>query len=74
MKMPPRAIKCLEIIDKLENYIGYYWNGNEEFQKLKQVDIRFLKDYIKELSESKKISNIKLAAKIKKEMGNDDNT
>lgn len=68
MKLPPRALKCLELLDEIGFTIDYYSGGNDLHVK----DIKYLKEYIAEISESKKLSNIKLAVKIKKELDEND--
>lgn len=73
MRTPPRAKKCQEIIDTLESYLEYYMDNSDAFKSLKRTDIQHLRDYINEISVEKKVTEIKLAAKIKKEAeGRDD--
>lgn len=64
MKLPQRAEKCLKLIDEIEYTVEYYSGGHNFHKK----DFQQLRDYITEISESKKLSNIKIATKIKKEM------
>jgi len=68
VKLPPRASKCLEYLDHIESLLDYYLAGTDEAQKLRTTELKYLRDYIAEISESKKLSQIKLAAKIKKDM------
>jgi len=68
VKLSKRATKCLELLDEIAFTIDYYSGGN----KLHVKDIKHLKDYIAEISESKKLNDIKLAVKIKKELDDSD--
>ena len=68
MKLPPRARKCLKYLDAIEASLEYFMEAGLEFKALKNNEIKYLRDYIEELSESKKLSGIKLATKIKKEL------
>jgi|TARA_B110000908_G_C10029376_1_gene346670 hypothetical protein len=68
MKLPARAMKCLELLDEIGFTVDYYSGGNDLHVK----DIKYLKEYIAEISESKKLTNIKLAVKIKKELDDSD--
>lgn len=67
MRIPPRAKKCQEIIDTLESYLEYYMEASEAFGTLKRTDIKYLREYINEISVERKVADIQLAAKIKKE-------
>jgi len=69
MKLPPRASKCLELLEAIESTVDYFSGGNPLHNK----DFKYLREYIAEISESKKLSNIKLAAKIKKDLNDSDN-
>ena len=66
MKIPPRAKKCLDYLNSLEDYLGYYMSGSDIMVKLRTREFRYLREYIEELSQDKKLTEIKLAAKIKK--------
>jgi hypothetical protein len=68
VKLPHRAEKCLKILDDIESSIDYYSGGN----KLHIKDFKVLRSYIAEISESKKLSEIKVAVKIKKEKNDSD--
>lgn len=68
MKTPPRARKCLDVIDMLETNLEYFMEAGDEFRKLKNNEIKYLRDYVQELSLEKKVQDIKLAVKIKKEL------
>jgi len=69
MKMPARAEKVLKLLDDIKYTVDYY-SGGAGFHK-KDFDV--IKDYIAEISESKKLSEIKLAVKIKKDLDEDSN-
>ncbi len=68
MRTPPRAKKAQETILEIEVYLRYYMPNipKELVQK-----IQYLKEYIDEISMEKKIAEIKLAAKIKKEISDE---
>lgn len=67
MRTPPRAKRCQSIIDELEDLLKYFLPSSEELDRLR-IDIRYLREYINEISEEKKLTEIKLAAKIKKDL------
>lgn len=71
MRVPPKAKKAIEIVEKLQETLEFYMGDTEEFNSLKMQDIKYLKDYLLKISEEKKLNDIKLAAKIKKEMKDD---
>lgn len=71
MRVPPKAKKAIEIVEKLQETLEFYMGNTEEFNSLKMQDIKYLKDYLVIISEEKKLNDIKLAAKIKKEMKDD---
>jgi hypothetical protein len=71
MRVPPKAKKAIEIVEKLQETLEFYMGDTEEFNSLKMQDIRYLKDYLLKISEEKKLNDIKLAVKIKKEMKDD---
>jgi len=68
MKIPARAKKCLDYLDILEMNLEFYLPKSSYLRDLKLNEIQYLRDYISEISEAKKLSDIKLAVKIKKEM------
>lgn len=68
MNLPKKAKKCHDIIDEIELILDYFMGDTHELKSLKNNEIVFLRDYISEISESKKLTNIKLATKIKKEL------
>lgn len=68
MKLPPRAEKCLKLLEDIADTLSFYTGGSDLHYK----DIKHLKEYIAEISESKKLSNIKLAQKIKKDLTEDE--
>ena len=65
MRIPPKAKKCQEIIDKLVNYLEFYMYGTEEFKRILKEDIDYLENYLIEISEEHKIHNIRFASKLK---------
>ena len=65
MRIPPKAKKCQEIIDKLVNYLEFYMYGTEEFKRILKEDIDYLETYLIEISEEHKIHNIRFASKLK---------
>ncbi len=67
MKLPARAEKALKLLEDISYTVDYYSGG----QKVHKEDFKYLQDYIAEISESKKLSNIKIAAKIKKDLDGD---
>lgn len=68
MKIPKRAEKCLELLEAIQFTVDYYSGGN----KFHNNDFKVLREYITEISESKKLSEIKVAVKIKKEQNDSD--
>lgn len=71
MRTPPRAKRCHAILDEIVEILEYYMPESTELTRIKTVDIKYLRDYISEISEEKKLTEIKLAAKMKaKEKGN----
>ncbi len=66
MKIPPRAKKCLEYLNSLEDYLSYYMTGSDTMTQLRTREFKYLREYIEEISQDKKLTEIKLAAKIKK--------
>ena len=64
MKLPARAEKMLKLLDDIEHTVQYY-SGDIGLHK---TDFKQIRDYIAEISESKKLTNIKLAAKIKADL------
>ena len=65
MRTPPRAKKAQEVISELEINLTYFM-GTLPNELRKKVE--YLKSYVDEISMEKKISEIKVAAKIKKEI------
>lgn len=65
MRIPPKAKKCQEIIDKLVNYLEFYMYGTDEFKRLVKEDIQYLEHYLIEISEEHKLHNIRFASKLK---------
>ena len=65
MRIPPRAKKCQGFLDELEELFKYFLPEGEELTRIRG-EIRYLSDYINEVSEEKKLTEIKLAARIKK--------
>jgi len=65
MKLPKKAIKCQEIIDKLVNLLDYYMGNTLEFKKMIRKDAQYLEDYLNEISEDHKTHNIRFATKLK---------
>lgn len=74
MKVPPRAKKCIDYINNLEVYLEYYLAGTDALVKLKTREFKYLKDYVEEISQDKKLTEIKLAAKIKKGLEDESNS
>ena len=66
MRIPPRAKKCQEILDEVESIIEYAMSGRMDGETKKKF--QYLRDYINEISIEKKVTEIKMAAKIKKEI------
>lgn len=65
MRIPPRATKCIEIIDQMVDWLAFYMGDNKEFRKFVRNDIKYLEEYLAEISEEHKLHNIKLATKLK---------
>lgn len=68
MRVPPRAKKSNEILDEIEELLAYYLQGNEQMAKYRVSHFKYLRDYINEISREKKLNDIKLANKIKKDL------
>ncbi len=64
MRIPPRAVKSQEIIDQMVDWLGYYMGDRPEFRQFVKNDIKYLEEYLAEISEEHKLHNIKLAARI----------
>ena len=64
MKMPNRAVKCLELLDEIEYTVDYYTGGS----RVHKSDFQILRQYIEEISKSKRLSDIQVAEKVKKEL------
>ena len=65
MKIPKRAQRSQEIIDKMVNWLSYYMNDCDEFKKFVRTDIKYLEEYLPEVSEDHKVHNIRFASKLK---------
>lgn len=65
MKIPKRAQRSQEIIDKMVNWLSYYMNDCDEFKKFVRTDIKYLEEYLAEVSEDHKVHNIRFASKLK---------
>lgn len=65
MRIPPRAKKSQEVIDQMVNWLGYYMGNRPEFKEFIKNDIKYLEEYLAEVSEDHKLHNIKLATKLK---------
>lgn len=65
MRIPPRAKKSQEVIDQMVNWLGYYMGQSKEFKEFVKSDIKYLEEYLSEISEDHKLHNIKLATKLK---------
>lgn len=65
MRIPPRAKKSQEIIDQMVDWLGYYMGSRPEFKEFIKNDIKYLEEYLVEVSEEHKLHNIKLATKLK---------
>ena len=63
MKLPQRANKILKTLKDIQEIMDYYTADHS----LYAADFRSIREYIEEISKSKKLSEIKVAAKIKKE-------
>lgn len=62
MKQTKRATKILEILENIEWTVHYFTGG----QDLHKQDFKKIREYIEEISASKRLTEIKVAAKIKK--------
>ena len=65
MRIPPRAKKAIEIVEEVEDMLKYYLG---EFPPKLRQDVKYLKEYLAEISQEKKLNDIKVAVKIKKEL------
>lgn len=65
MRVPPRAKKCQEIVDKMVNWLQFYMSGTKEFRDFVNNDIEYLESYLNEISEEHKLHNIRFATKLK---------
>lgn len=65
MRIPPRAQRCIEIIDTMVDWLGFYMGDSPEFRKFIKNDIKYLEEYLAEISEEHKLHNIKFASKLK---------
>lgn len=63
MKLPQRATKILKTLKDIQDVMDYYTADHTLYAS----DFRHIREYIEEISKSKKLSEIKVAAKIKKE-------
>jgi len=67
MRIPPRAKRSQEIIDQMVDWLDYYMGESQQFKEFIRNDIKYLEEYLVEVSEEHKLHNIKLAAKLKSE-------
>lgn len=67
MRIPPRAVRSQEIIDQMVDWLDYYMGESQQFKDFIRNDIKYLEEYLVEVSEEHKLHNIKLAAKLKAE-------
>jgi len=65
MRIPPRAKRSQEIIDQMVDWLDYYMGESQQFKDFIRNDIKYLEEYLVEISEEHKLHNIKLASKIK---------
>jgi hypothetical protein len=65
MRIPPRAKKSQEIIDQMVNWLNYYMGTRPEFKDFIRNDIKYLEEYLSEISEEHKVHNIRFATKLK---------
>lgn len=65
MRIPPRAKKSQEIIDQMVDWLEFYMGNRPEFKEFVRNDIKYLEEYLVEISEDHKLHNIKLATKLK---------
>lgn len=65
MRIPPRAKKSQEIIDQMVDWLEFYMGTRPEFKEFVRNDIKYLEEYLAEISEDHKLHNIKLATKLK---------
>ncbi len=65
MRTPPRAKKCQELLDDIEWNLEYFMGPSQKFKEMKNTHFQYLREYINEISQEKKLTEIKLAAKIK---------
>ena len=67
MRTPPRAKRCQEVIDQMVDWLNFYMGRTQEFRAFVKNDIKYLEEYLTEISEEYKLHDIKLAAKLKKQ-------
>lgn len=65
MRIPPRAKRSQEIIDQMVDWLGYYMGSRPEFKEFIRNDIKYLEEYLSEVSEEHKVHNIRFATKLK---------
>ena len=65
MKIPKRAQRSQEIIEKMVNWLSYYMNDCDEFKRFVRTDIKELEEYLHEISLDHKTHNIRFASKLK---------
>jgi polyhydroxyalkanoate synthesis regulator phasin len=65
MKLPPRAKRCQEVIDQMVDWLNFYMGETREFKDFVRKDIKYLEEYLSEISEEHKIHNIRFASKLK---------
>lgn len=68
MRTPPRAKKAQELLDEVQWNLEYFMGNSDKFKEMKSSHFGYLRDYINEISEEKKLSDIKLAKKIKESL------
>jgi len=65
MKNSARVRRCLDKLNKIKEIVCYYTGSTEEYNKIISSYFKEIEDTLVELSMSKKLSNIKLAKKLK---------
>lgn len=65
MKEAKRVIKALDTLDTIVSELEYFYGPRPEFKKFIRDEVSDLVDLVKELSVDQKISNRRLALKLK---------
>ena len=65
MRIPPRAKRCQEIVDQMVDWLAFYMGNSPEFRNFVKSDIKYLEEYLSEISEEHKLHNIRFASKLK---------